>query len=279
MTKNKIDCPVFVITLDYAQERREIISARLRELSLSCKFIPGVDGRKLDLLSHPAYEPVKRRLFFGRDLSAGEFGCVLAHRNVYQYMADNHILRALVLEDDATLADALPTVIKALCNIPATWDLIRFLGRQKNYRSQRSILPLEKTGSMLSRQHGTHGGAYGYMINLEAAKRLLSMMQKNWMAIDTLHGVTWLTRLKTFSVMPSPVLPNDDVPSCIDEQDANKRWDKSVRMAKWQRPLYPFTRGLWKLYLNCAVKIVWFGSWPSDARLRRRSTGSQRSRR
>jgi len=127
------------------------------------------------------------------------------------------------------------------------------LGRDKNYRSTRFIRPLEGTSAMLARQLGIPGGAYGYMLNLKAAKRLNRMTQKNWLAIDTLHGAVWLTGLKTLAVAPSPVLPNDESPSCIDTQDDNLRWDKTVRLEGGMRLIYPVTRGLWKFYLACCT--------------------------
>lgn len=251
-------CPVLVITLDHATQRQETIAARLQALSLSCTFIPGVDGRKIDLLQHPLYKPLKRRLFFGRDLSAGEFGCVLAHREVYQYMLQQQIPHAVVLEDDAILSDELPEIINSLASMSQQWDLVRFLGREKNYRKSRPVRPLPGSHASLSRIHGTPGGAYGYMLNQHAAKRLLQMMNKNWLAIDFLHGLTWLTGLRTFAVVPSPVLPDDQVPSCIDTQDNHLRWDKRVRLPVLLQPFYPLTRGLWKTYLNICVKISWW---------------------
>jgi len=258
------ECMYFVISLEDAHERREVIAGRLRELGLPFQFLPGVDGRKLNLLAHPAYGSLRRRLFWGRDLSNGEFGCILAHRNVYLHMVEQGIERAVVLEDDAILTDELPSVVKALCDQPESWDLVRFLGREKNYQEARIIRPLPGTGSLLSRPYGVPGGAYGYLLNVRSAKRLLSMMERNWLAIDTLHGVVWLTGLKTLSVVPSPVLPNYDVPSCIDEQDASQRWDKRVRLHGWQRLSYPLTRAAWKLYVNYFNKYVWLRTWFQD---------------
>lgn len=260
----------FVITLAHSEERRDLIAARLGELQIPFEFYPGVDGRKVDLLSHPNYSKWKRRMFFGRDLSKGEFGCVLAHQSIYQHIVDNHIGTALILEDDAILCDELPAVVSALTQNPEAWDLVRFLGREKNYRASRRIARLPGTQSYLARPHGVPGGAYGYVISNQAAKRLLSMMEKNWLAIDTLHGVSWLTKLNTVSVIPSPVLPNDQVPSCIDEQDANLRWDKSVQLSGWRKLIYPLTRGAWKTYSNVLIKYVWFGTLLSDRRLSRR---------
>ncbi len=263
-------CHIYIITLEHAEERRKIISQRLKELGLDFEFFSGVDGREINLLKHPNYEPVKRRIFFGRDLSHGEYGCVLAHRNIYQHMVGHQVSRALVLEDDAILTDNLPAVLNALSEVSANWDLVRFLGREKNYRSTRVIGPLKDSGVELSRPLGIPGGAYGYLLNLSAAERLLGLMQKNWLPIDTLHGMVWKTDLETLSVMPSPVLPNDTVPSCIDGLDDSARWNKTAQLDGWQKALYPVTRGLWKLYLNLVIKYTSLKTWKSDQRLGRR---------
>ncbi|MDO9221619.1 MAG: glycosyltransferase family 25 protein [Thiobacillus sp.] len=259
----------FVITLEHSQERRNLISDRLGELEMPFEFYPGVDGRKVDLLSHQNYSKWKRRMFFGRDLSNGEFGCILAHKSIYEHIVANHIGTALILEDDAILCDELPDVVSALTRNPQSWDLVRFLGREKNYRASRKIVRLPGTQSHLARPHGTPGGAYGYVISNRAARRLLCMMEKNWLPIDTLHGVSWLTKLNTVSVIPSPVLPNDQVPSCIDEQDSNLRWDKSVQLSGWRKLAYPLTRGAWKTYSNVLIKYVWLSTLIPDRRLSR----------
>ncbi len=261
-------CHCFVITLEHSEDRREAISSRLDELKIPFEFHPGVDGRKIDLLQHPGYSRWKRRMFFGRDLSQGEFGCILAHKSIYERIAAENIEVALILEDDAILGDELPGVVNALLQLQ-NWDIVRFLGRKKNYRASRIIAPLPGTQNHLARPHGMPGGAYGYVINNHGAKRLLSMMERNWLPIDTLHGVSWLTKLNSVSVVPSPVLPNDDVPSCIDEQDSNLRWDKSVSLSGWRRLVYPLTRGARKTYCNVWVKYVWLTTLLPDRKLSR----------
>lgn len=260
-------CHCFVITLEHSEERRKTISSRLDELKIPFEFHPGVDGRRIDLLTHPGYSRSKRRMFFGRDLSQGEFGCILAHKSVYERILAENIQVALVLEDDAILRDELPAVLNALLRLKNHWDIVRFLGRKKNLRASRTTALLPGTKNHLARPHGMPGGAYGYVINHRGAKQLLSMMESNWLPIDTLHGVSWHTKLQTLSVVPSPVLPNDDVPSCIDEQDSNLRWDKSVTLSGWRRLIYPLTRGAWKTYCNIWVKYAWFSTLRTDLKL------------
>ncbi len=260
-----------VITLDDAQARRDVISARLKSLGIHYEFVPGVDGKKLDVQSHPGYTKWKRRIFFGRDLSNGELGCILAHRNACEHIVNSDYDIALVLEDDALLSDNLPAVIDGLLVIRDQWDLVRFLGREKNYKSSRKITHLSPSQSMLARQLGIPGGAYGYLLSSRAARRLVSMTRRNWLPIDTLHGATWLTRLRTFSVIPSPILPNDDIPSCIDEQDSHRRWNKSVTLSGFWRIAYPFTRGLLKMYFNVMTRWMQARTLIPDTLARRKS--------
>jgi glycosyl transferase family 25 len=270
MTSKLYHC--LVITLEDAHERRATISSRLESLGIPYTFVPGVDGRKIDVASHPRYTGWKRRTFFGRDLSGGELGCILAHRAVYEHIANTELAWSLVLEDDAILSDELTDVLDALLDVADEWDIIRFLGREKNYRASRRIKPLGNSGNMLARTRGTPGGAYGYLVNLHAARRLLAMTERNWLPIDTLHGFSWVTGLETLSVVPSPVLPNDDIPSCIDEQDAHKRWSKSVTLSGLRRIAYPLTRGLFKTWLNIMVRWVWLRTLIPDRKEYRKWT-------
>lgn len=269
MTSTGFHC--IVITLEDAQVRRDVISARLQALGIPFDFVPGVDGRKLDVPTHPGYDSFKRNIFFGRDLSNGELGCVLAHRNACRHVLETGYEAALVLEDDALLTDDLPRVIADLMTMRERWDLVRFLGRKKNYRASRLIAPLPYGGAHLARPLGTPGGAYGYLLNPRAARRLLEFTERIWLPIDTLHGMTWHTGLATLSVVPSPILPDDDTPSCIDSQDAHQRWDKSVTLTGGWRLAYPFTRGLHKLHFNVMGRWMRLRTLIPDALTRRQA--------
>ena len=76
-------------------------------------------------------------------------------------------------------------------------------------------------------------------------------------SIDTLHGVSWLTGLETLSVVPTPILPNYEAPSCIDKQDAHLLWNKSVTLTGIQPLNHPLTSGALKTYFNVMVRLVW----------------------
>lgn len=234
--------PVIVISLPSSAPRRGAMASRLDALGISWRFFDGYDGSKLSPENYPDYDRMRRCLFFGKDLTPGEMGCLLAHRAVYRHMVDNNIAVAVVLEDDVFPAPDFGNVLASLLKTSVRWDVIRFIGKDKVYRNSREVAVLDK-GHKLIRPFGTPGGTYGYMLTLAAAKKLLSHMQSNWLPVDTLHGFVWKTGLEVFAVEPSPVMHDDDVKSTI----GDARFDKNVQLQGWQKAVYPFTRFYFKM--------------------------------
>jgi glycosyl transferase family 25 len=179
-------------------------------------------------------------------------------------MVDNGIHCAAVLEDDALVEPDFREVLGALMDAPG-WDMVRFLGREKTYGRSRLIGPLHKQ-YCLTRPRGTPGGAYGYILTLNGARRLLGRMEKNWLPVDVLHGFVWDTGIQSLAVRPSPVLPDDDTPSTI----GGTRFDKTLRTRGWKKTVYPVTRCLFRLYLMIMTRYSALASWPRDIALRRR---------
>jgi glycosyl transferase family 25 len=243
--------PIYVVSLPRCTERRRIISARLVDLRLDFSIFDATDGEKIDPAKHALYARRRRRLFFGKDLTRGEFGCLLSHRAVYRHMVDSGIERALVLEDDAVPQESLPGVIAALMQTPVPWDIVRFLHSAKSYRKCRAVAPLCGRHA-LTRLRTTPGGAYGYMLNRRAAHRLLERTQTNWLPVDIVHGQVWRTGLEVFSVRPSPVLPDHDVPSTI----GGERFVKGVRLTGWEKGVYPLTRAALKIYESAGKAMM-----------------------
>lgn len=256
---------IFVINLKHSAERRRFMAAQLDPLGHEYSFFTAVDGRELELNSLTSYARLLRRLFFGRDLTQGEMGCLLSHRTVYQHILNQNISTAIVLEDDVFIQDGFSDVIKTLLNAPVGWDVVRFLGREKVYRRSRFIWHLCEPYALV-RPMTASGGAYGYLLNQKAARRLLECMQKNWLPVDSLHSHVWRTHLETFSVRPSPVLPDDQVESTI----GALRFDKTSQLSGWQRVIHPIARGLFKLYELIGKRSAAALSWPRDHALRRR---------
>jgi glycosyl transferase family 25 len=255
-----------VINLKRSVERRVEMTRRLDALGIPHEFFEAVEGSTLDLRNLPAYDSMRRRLLFGRDLRPGEVGCLLSHRGIYQRMVERGIERALILEDDVFLNPDFPQVVRALQTLPVSWDMIRFLQGEKIYKRSRSVCPVFGAYE-LARPGTSSGGAFCYLLALAAAKRLLEHTQKNVLPIDALHSYVWRTGLDIYSVKPSPVTADTDDPNST---IGAARFDKKLQLEGWQKLVYPVTRAWLRVSEAAGKRSAYLLSWPRDAANRRR---------
>lgn len=259
MAEQKPFPPIYVINLEKSADRRGEMTARLDPLKMPYRFFKAVNGYELpDHL--PDYDGLKRRLFFGKDMTKGEIGCLLSHRAVYQHMADNNIPAAIIMEDDVFIAPSFPQIIREILAAPLSWDLVRFLAYDKVQQIGRDVYTLPSKPHALARIPTTSGGAYCYLLNLKAARRLLSLMQTNAMPVDILHGYVWRTGLETFLLRPSPVSADLGNVSTI----GAARFDRELQLKGWERLAYPFTRGWLKFSELLGKRGSYWLAWSRD---------------
>ena len=252
--------PVFVINLEKSADRRAAMAKVLNPLHISYTFFNAVNGHALDIDSLPVYDKPRRRLYFGRDLSNGEIGCLLSHRAIYQHMVDTNIDRAIVLEDDVSIEPNFPQLVREILQSPVQWDLIRFLAYDKVQKIGRDIFTLPTKPHTLARIPTTSGGAYGYMLTQHAARELLRHMQKTELPVDILHSYVWRTGLETFILRPSPIAADLYNESTI----GLSRYDKKSQLTGWQKAVYPFTRAWHKFSELVSKRTSYWMAWPRD---------------
>ena len=263
MSEKNTSPPVFIINLEHSADRRSRMAAQLDSLHLNYIFFKAVNGFDLNLETLPSYSKLRRRLFFGRDLTPGEMGCLLSHRAIYQHRLEANIKSAVILEDDVIIEPDFPDVINALIIAPIKWDVIRFLSSPKVYKQSRHI-GLLCGPYALTRLTRTPGGAHAYLLTQHAARIFLSHMQRNWLPVDILHGHVWRTGLETFAVQPSPVSQDTEIESTIEVS----RFDKTIHLSGWQRVLYPLTRASFKIYEYLGKRTASYLALSRDTRLR-----------
>lgn len=240
--------------------RREVMASRAKEAGLDIEFFEAVNGRELAADQLGFYDRDKRLRYFGRDLLPGELGCIRSHHNIYEKIVAENISVSVVLEDDVLLEPDVRSVFEALTQTKRPWGMVRFLGSKKIYkRGCRIIAPLVGRYS-LARLPTTPGGTHGYMIKLDAAKRMLNYTKKSWLPIDAVQGRTWQTGIETLVVYPAPLCPDDQEISTIGDQ----RFDKTLKIKGWMRMLYPFNRSFYKLEEALGKKYIYWSSWFRD---------------
>ena len=247
----------FVISLPEAGERRQKITAQLQSCGMPYSFVDAVDGRGFDVSAHPDYDREKRLKYFGRDLLGGEIGCFLSHKKLLQKIVQENIVCAVILEDDATVLSSLPAVSKALMALKKRPDLVRFLGSDKVNKSKHKVIENLAGEINLARLQSTPGGAHGYFVSNEGARKLLKKMDKIFIPIDTLMGYSWQTGVANLATVPSPVLHGS-----TDEESyiGTARFDKSVALDGMDKHLFPLRRALFKFTETIMKRISFYAA-------------------
>jgi len=114
-----------LINLDKRPDRREFMEKQLQRLGLEWERIPGVDGMALSEEEiGTLYDEASAMKEHGVPLTRGHIGCSLAHARAYEYVVDNNLPAALILEDDVVLPDTVPSILKELEDSKKGWDFM-----------------------------------------------------------------------------------------------------------------------------------------------------------
>ncbi len=268
-----LDLKILVINLARSSERRAGMRRQLEALGVDFEFVAAVDGRDFDVQAHPAYDSPRRRRAFGRDLNGGELGCLLSHRAIFQRMVDEGLEQVLVLEDDVVLGADFLAVMPSILAAAEHYDIVRFLSASKIARlRQRRVLPLAK-GYSLARLETTPGGAYAYLIRRRAAERLLPLMQRNWLPVDTLMGRAWEHGLNWLIVWPALA----DYDRNIDPDISFARYYKGAQLRGAEKLRYRLTRAWFKIAETVGKRWVFWSRWWADWKLLKQAESRQAS--
>lgn len=244
----------FIITLPEATKRQEHMRAQLAAQGITdFEFFPAVDGRGFDVPNHPNYNAAKRRLFFGRDLKGGELGVTLSHKAIYQKMLDENIAIALIFEDDAYLEPDFKTVCDALTSTPIDFDLVRFLGSKKVARLQQYTKRTVIGNYTLNALRTAPGGAFAYLITRAGAHKMLTLLDRFYLPIDTLMGHNWKNGLDAYIIQPG--LAEQDTSQ--EQYIGTARFKKTLDLPPAMRLIFPLTRAAYKAYEG-GMKQIWY---------------------
>lgn len=251
--KNMNNIKVIVISLKHEKQRRLFIQKQLQEIGLDVTFFDAINGSKENVFLNPDYNKLKRRLFYGKDLTDGELGCFLSHRAVIKKIVLERIEHCLVLEDDALLLQNFSSVLVSLLNCSYSWELIRFLGNPKIEKlTQRKILKLFGE-YYLTRLATSPGGAYAYLISYDGAKKLAKALNEIYLPIDSVMGHPWRAGIEVLTVQPAVATWNKEFISAI----GDARFEKN-KLRGLIRLVYPITRFLYKMHEGFMKKIYFY---------------------
>ena len=205
---------VFVINLNRRPDRLAEITAELSPLGIKFERIEAIDAK--DFESSHQYQGLLSWIFNGFCyMSPGIMACNLSHQKAWQKIVDRKLPAALVLEDDAEVADFDPRIF-AVDLDEAGLDLLRIeaLDYERHLKAG-TLLDREKPliGRKTYHPVGREYGACAYVVSYAGAKKLLKV-RRPWFHVDH-FGVWSLVVGLRHAVLESPMFQQSGSVSSI----------------------------------------------------------------
>lgn len=188
-----------VVSLVGATERRRRIADQLDATGLAWSFFDAHTSIAPGL----TIETTKLVRINGRPMQAGEFGCYSSHWSLLQAHANGPPGEVmLVFEDDAIIDPLFFSDQAELIRLGNKYGLLRLGGHLTAPSAEMEILGRRRIVRFKKRIHGT----LGYLVSVDAAKKLLPHLSPIRRPIDVEYDRFWAHGVGIFSVYPFPAL-------------------------------------------------------------------------
>lgn len=215
-----IEVPVFVVNLERNQERRRFAVQHLANLGIEARVFPATDGKQLnrsELEQKGIYNDKLAHEKFSRSLSSAEIGCMLSHLRLYQYLRDQGIGMALILEDDAVLDNEIVVRLpKLIHGLPSDWDVVQLIYECRDYERVSPGVVRFLSERCMPVASG------GYLVRASGIEKLLKEAYPLRYPADSYIGRSPRWGVNVYGAAPKLVTINNLFPSDIAHQDTLK---------------------------------------------------------
>lgn len=242
---------VYLINLDRSPDRLAWFRGQTEGMEIDLVRVPAVDAKDLpeaELNRLRALSSGRRsRSRDQRILSAGEIGCFLSHRKIWEFVAKGAAPWAFVAEDDIHFSPDAATFLRRDDWIPRGADMIK---AETNLRRHELSVKVwgQAEGHELRRLCSYHFGSGGYFISPSAAAHLLAFTEWRCDPVDEILFSPTLGVLKQIAVLQiSPAI-------CIQDVYLEEHADTDVLRSVIERERVTVRRGARQMRL--AAKLV-----------------------
>ncbi|MFA5882577.1 MAG: glycosyltransferase family 25 protein [Acidimicrobiia bacterium] len=201
--------PVWVISLERAQDRRESVTQAFSTLGIPFTMLDAVDGRMLSPDERRRHSRWRSLFAIGRDMTPGDVGCSLSHLRVYERMLAAGVSEVVVVEDDVQPTAALVDVLVARDALPDDWQVVTL----HSLFASAGPEPLDRPALTGDHRVCTYAripfGTQCYLINESGARRALDVAYPVRLPADELLYRRRPAGLRVYGIEPSPVVHAD----------------------------------------------------------------------
>ena len=192
-------------------ERREVLTQLLEKMPFQFQFVAINDDLELTPSAIAKNHDTKRTIdSFGRDFNRGELASTLNHLLSYKKFLNSRNDLAVIMEDDADfIVDEFMFIIQQLIKIidkrkPQVYLLtpvISYLNNNsKNLNKDYKVVKVIQSWD-----------SSGYIINREAAKKMINSNSKSWIIADDWVRYKRHANIEIFSIVPKIIKQNTNV--------------------------------------------------------------------
>lgn len=226
----------FVINLDRSKDRLDAITGKLDALGIDFQRVSAVDGSKISEeqkkeLLYPI-DHFETKVRFTRELTNGEIGCFLSHRECWKRLLDSDEKWALIMEDDIDISSRAQEYLKSEDWIPNGVKICQ-LSAQKRIIDGKiavgSCKVVSEVACLVIPVDPPPLGTMAYLISREAAQLAVSMSDKLPAPVDNFLFSYWFyfSRIvPTYRISPVLVVPASNTDSVVGD-----RTKKTVKKA------------------------------------------------
>jgi len=213
-----------LINLDRSPERLSSSADLLNTSGVTYTRIQGVDGANLSLariksLLAPTFSQ------YYKAITAGEIGCYLSHIRCWQYIVENKLPYAVILEDDFSVEDDLASLNRYINAIKQPWDCIKLMEHPQKRHTIDSVPCLDKT---LVRYDKVPSRTTAYVMSYSGASKMLAQSSSIGRPVDLDFQHWWESQLMVYGLQPYPFGVRNVEESTIDSLRNRKKTQKSV---------------------------------------------------
>ena len=240
----------YVINLERSTVRKQYMQQLLSTYGfLDIEFIRAIDGRSLSETERRTCFNYRKSLgLYGKELNAGEVGCVLSHRKAYEtLLSDQDRAYALIFEDDISISRDLNSLDLSAIDTVMRCDKPRalMLSGDYCYYGKKEITRLYSAV-----------GAYAYFVNKAAAKTILSINPPCYVADDWIFFKR--KGLKLFAIRPYLIDANTNMEllgSDVKQDDWGINRKRMTLLENVRRAFTGFTERMFRLFNHFEYKV------------------------
>ncbi len=233
-------CPIYIISLRNAIERRALCETAMTKLGLAFQFFDAINGLTLsDDEIAENYDGEKNARLFKRPLVKPEIGCYMSHLALWRRIADGDFPAAVVLEDDFEADCALPKLLRELTRMNIDNHVVKL-------HSVRHVVGEQIAdfgdGHLLIAPNNVPGHTLGYVIGRTAATKLANKAAPFGRPVDMDLKHWWEFDISVLVVQPNlleigPTGANSAIGPARDHSGGRMNWMRRFyRNLRYQIP-------------------------------------------